>query len=233
MELSYKRNWIEQLWKIPGAGAVLVLVGLMTPASAVMESGVYIFLWYFGFWFLSVDFQTDFGMPSDFFNPPYDGQYMIIGGVTIVILVSSLILMGISANNARNEKNHKITSATSLFGGIMAIIGIGVYYGYLNAGFQIFWILFDPSFGFYLPLVGGIVGIIGGIAAAYASSIKSKFPEHRLKTDSVFKPQAVNTPTIDKGSSFQSQHETPIYCGNCGEKLIGPFCKACGTKAEL
>ena len=107
-----------------------------------------------------------------------------------------------------------------------------LYYGYLNIEIPGYWILFDPSFGFYLPLVAGIVGIIGAAAAAYASSVESKFPAERLITESVFKPQPVNRPTIETEGLFQSQHETPKFCGNCGEKLIGPFCKVCGTKAE-
>jgi len=232
MGQEYKRNWIEQLWKVPRIGTILVVIGLITPATGFMESGLYIFLWYFGFWFVSSDVLTDFGMASDFFNSPYDAKYMTIGIITIALLVISLILMSVSTNNARNKKNYKVTAVTSLFGGIMAIIGIGAYYGYLNIEIPGYWILFEPSFGFYLPLVAGIVGIIGAAAAAYASSVESKFPAERLITESVFKPQPVNRPTIETEGSFQSQHETPKFCGNCGEKLIGPFCKVCGTKAE-
>ena len=228
----YKRNWIEQLWKIPRAGTILVIIGIITPAMAFMESGVYIFLWYFGFWFLSANLNMDFGMASDFFNSPYDVKYMTIGIITIVLLAISIILMSVSVNNSRYKKNYKATAASSLIGGIMALIGIGAYYGYIDVEFN-FWLLFDPSFGFYLPLVAGIVGILGGIAAAYASSVESKSPEERLITESVFKPQPVNRPMIETEGSFQSQNEIPKFCGNCGEKLIGPFCKVCGTKAEL
>ena len=66
MGLVKTRNWIDQYWKIPLIGTVLIIIGIITPPTAVMESGISIFLWYFGFWFVSSELIVDFGFPCFF-----------------------------------------------------------------------------------------------------------------------------------------------------------------------
>ncbi len=219
-------DWVQHIWKITVVGAVLTLFGLILPAcysdfGPLDET----YMWFFGFWSTTSEYATQStGWPSDFYVDPYDSRLMIGGAVATVLLFIALILMATASTTGRQGGSNKVAAGTSLFGGILAIIGPVFYYYYLDAeiayyGVSVHWTFFDQSFGYYLPIIGGIVGIIGGIAASYAFTLESKVTPERV---------------IEK---YQPPTKTQVdvqryrFCANCGAELVGPFCRECGTKA--
>jgi len=229
MEQVRTQDWTRHIWKLPTIGAILALISIITPSSSIMEGDVFLFLWYFGFWFLSVNGNTETGSASDMFLSPYDEKYMTIGIVSIVLLIIAMIVMFNSAKKVRYEKNYKMAAGTSLFGGIFAIIAPGAYYYYIKEEFTGFWMVYDQSFGFYLAIIGGILGIIGAIAAGYAFTLESK---GELREVTPYSPVPY-IPATDTQVDVQSQQERPTFCKKCGTKLVGDFCQECGAKAEF
>jgi hypothetical protein len=178
-------------------------------------------IWYFGLYFYSISAygysETDF----DFFPE----EYLRWGIAALILFIFAFILMIVSASKESRENDHKIAAATGIVGGILAFIGLGVYYGGLRDEFPGFWSVGDPSVGFYLPIVGGILGVIGGIMAGYAYS------QEQAGVVSKYHPQPAEQPTTVTQVTDQSQKEALNYCPNCGAELVGPYCRECGTKA--
>jgi hypothetical protein len=221
MVQPYRSDWTRHIWKILMVGGIFAVLGIILPPAAILEEGVTAFMWYFGFFFQEGLPIADSGGASDFFVDPYDNKYMTIGGITIVILIIALILMSVSANILRSDKSKAASAGLGLIGGILAIVGPATYYFSLKEELSGFWIAFDESFGFYFPIIGGILGIIGAIAAGYAYSLERKVH---------LKPTVVSgvVPQI----SVPSPQQGKKYCTNCGAELLGPFCGECGQKAE-
>lgn len=44
MEQIRTKDWMEYIWKISKAGAILVLIAILTPASSIMESSGSMFI---------------------------------------------------------------------------------------------------------------------------------------------------------------------------------------------
>ena len=135
--------------------------------------------------------------------------------------------MIVAASNEKRENDHKITAATGLLGGILALIGLAVYYGGLDQDLPGWWSIADPSIGFYLPIIGGILGILSGIGAGYAYS------QERGKPISGYQTQPLDQPTTGVQVVDQSQQDKPLFCKKCGTKVVGEFCQECGAKVEL
>lgn len=222
-------DWTRHIWKLPIVGAILALISIITPASVIREGGNFIVLWYFGFWFLSVNGTIDSGIARDMFVDEYAQKYMTFGVAAIVLLIIAMILMFISANKGRIEKNYKMATVTSLIGGISAFVAPGSYYFNLKREFSNYWLVYDQGVGFYLPIIAGILAIIGAIAAGYAFSLESKAV---LGEVTPYKP-ALAKPATDTQFDVQSQQERLIFCQKCGTKLVGDFCQECGAKAEF
>lgn len=230
MEQIKTNNWITHIWKLPVIGAVLALLGIVLPASNSEAFGGDTYLWYFGFWFSTSSLLSPpFGTTADMFMSPYAGKYNMIGSTAITLLIIALVLMFIASKKVKNERNYKGAAVMSLVGGIFAFIGPGAYYGYLDSEFSGFWLGFDQGLGFYLPIIAGILGIISAIAAGYAYSLESK---GELGQTTPYKP-IPDKIAINKGPEVSDQQESPIFCKNCGMKLVGEFCQECGQKAEF
>jgi hypothetical protein len=229
MEQIRSNDWTQHIWKIAKAAAIFIIIGIITPPTGIMESDGVIFLWYFGFWFLSVGGTTDAGFIDSFYVDPYDTKYLTIGIISLVLLFIAFAVVSAASKKVREEKDYKTAGGLSAFGGILAFIAIGAYYGYLDSEFSGYWMVFDPSFGFFLPLIGGILGIIGGIAAGYAYSLES---QGQLRSTQPYQP-APTKMEIDKSTEDTTIVEKPSFCKNCGTKLVGEYCQECGQKAEF
>ncbi|MFX0106395.1 MAG: hypothetical protein ACFE75_13030, partial [Candidatus Hodarchaeota archaeon] len=105
-------------------------------------------------------------------NPGDIDKYMTIGITVIVLSILAMIAMFIATNQAQYKKRKPLAAGMSLIGGIIALIAPIAYYFYIQeirvfAIFR-FWDAFDQSFGFYIPIVAGIIGILGAVAFVYA-----------------------------------------------------------------
>ena len=233
MEQVITTDWMQHVPKILRIGAFLALISIFLPAThmfeSVMGTDVVLVIWYFGFFFLSGGGITESGFADEFFADPYDNDYMGIGISSIVLLIIAFIAMNVAAQNAIDERNNKISAGTGLLGGVLALVGPAVYYFGLKEALEGYWTGFDPSIGVYLPIIGGILGIIGAIMAGYAFSLESKREPVEITS---YKP-APDKLVMDKESEVTSQQESPTFCKNCGTKLVGGFCQECGQKAEF
>ena len=139
--------------------------------------------------------------------------------------------MNVAASNSKDERDTKLAAILGSIGAILAFVGPAVYYfgvkrdipGFFGSGG------FDQSFGFFLPIIGGILGIIGAIGNGYAYSLEIK-GEPIKKTP--YKPIPDKMVNETQGA-LPSQDEKPNFCKNCGTKLLGAFCQECGAKAEF
>jgi hypothetical protein len=230
MEQVRSTDWMRHVPKILKAGAVLAIISIFLPANHNFQSSMGIslmeFMWYFGLYFGSISGGGYSETHTDFIT--IDGV-LTVGIIAIVLLIIAFILMVIAANKARYGTDNKIAAATGLIGGILALIGIAEYYFGLKQEIPGFWTIADPGFGFYLPIIGGILGIIGGVAAGYSFSLESK---GELTQKIPYQPTQ-DKMVSDKGSEVTDQQEKPVFCKNCGTKLVGEFCQECGQKAEF
>ena len=221
-------DWMRHIPKLLKAGAVLVIISIFLPATHNFQSvGGYSLtelIWYFGLYFYTFSGGGDSVSDTDFIDSE---EYLTWGIAAIVLFIFAFILMVAAASKEKRENDHKITAATGLLGGILAFIGLAVYYFGLKEEFPGWWSAWDPSIGFYLPIIGGILGILGGIGAGYAYS------QERGGIISAYQPQPLDQPTTGVQVVDQSQQEKPMFCKKCGTKLVGDFCQECGAKAEL
>jgi hypothetical protein len=215
--------------KLLKAGAFLVIISIFLPAIHVFENlgpfDLMSFIWYFGLAFASITGGGASESDIDFID---SDEYMTWGIAAIVLFIFAFILMVAAASKSKDE-NHKISAATGLLGGILAFIGVAEYYIGLRQEIPGYWTIADPSFGVYIPIIAGFLGIIGAIAAGYAFSLESK-GELREKVPYQPTPDKM---VIDKEPGVTSEEEIPVFCKNCGTKLAGEFCQECGQKAEF
>jgi len=221
-------DWTRHISKLLKAGAFLVIISIFLPATHNFQSAMGYdlmeLIWYFGFYFATISGGGDSDSHTDFIDSE---EYLTWGIAAIVLFIFAFILMVAAASKEKRENNHKITAATGLLGGILAFIGLAVYYGGLKEEIPGWWSIADPSVGFYLPIISGILGVSGGIMAGYAYS------QEREGTISIYQPQPLDQPTTGAQVIDQSQQESPIFCKKCGTKLVGDFCQECGAKAEF
>jgi MFS family permease len=218
-------DWLRHIWMLPAIGAGLTILGIFLPACysdfTVLKDT---WMWFFGFWYSTSEYATQStGWPNAIYSSPDDAKLITVGVVTVVLLLIALILMATASTTEKQGRRNNVLAGTIIFGGILAIIGPIFYYYYIDAE-TVHWEIFDPSIGFYLPIIGGIVGIIGGILTGYAYLLERKGPI------STYQPQPVEKPTLVTQVTTQIQPEEYKYCPNCGVKLLGPYCHECGNK---
>jgi hypothetical protein len=227
LEQLKTQDWMRHIPKILKAGAILAIISIFLPAThnfdSAMGATLMEFIWYFGLYFGSIsgggysETQIEF---LDF------SEYLTPGIATLVLLIVAFILMFTASNKARTETEYKISAASAGLGGILALAGIGVYYIGLKEEIPGWWTVGDPSFGFYLPIIGGILGIIGAVAAGYVYSLE-------IKGEPIQKFPIPDKMATETQVDTSSEAEKPMFCKNCGTKLVGEYCQECGQKAEF
>lgn len=233
MEQVRSNDWMRHISKLLRAGAIISLIAVFLPSAGVIESfygyHVTFFFWYTGFFWASL---TGYAPETGFIGELYSGtNYVAYGVGAIVLLIIAFILLNVGASKSSDQRDMKIAAGTSAVGGILSFIGPAVYYFGVKQDIPGFFGIggFDPSFAVYLPIIGGILGIIGAIMAGYAYSLEIKGEPIR-KTS--FQP-TTDKMTIDKEPEVTNQQEKPVFCKNCGTKLKGEYCQECGQKAEF
>ena len=189
-------GWSRHITIISTIGGALALFGALVPSCHIIESDLIFFLWYFGFYYMnSIHIGSTIGMVQDFVNPGDVDKYMTIGITVIVLSVLAMIIMFIAANQAKYRKRKPLAAGMSLVGGILALIAPLTYYFYVKEirVFSIFrfWDAFDLSFGFYILIVAGIIGILGAVGFIYA------YIRERRKEISTNPQQLVDQPTTE------------------------------------
>ena len=210
-------------------GGILAIIALLTPACNSTAYGVDIYMWFAGFWVAWIDHpyygtETDSGGPRDFFYLSADAdKYIGLASAVVIMLIIATIMMFISSKTAKEGRDNKVAIATGAIGTVLAFLGPGVYYGYLDREFS-WWVAFDQGIGFYLPIIAGVLGIIATSFNIYAFTLEPKVGEERVIEQ--------YQPPTDKQVAVQVQQEGLKFCPNCGAKLTGPFCQECGTKVS-
>lgn len=151
-------DWERHISKISIIGGALALLGALLPSSHVIQPTLISFVWYWGFLYMSTGGSTITGMI------PFP-EYGRIGIITIVLLIIAMIVMFIST---KYKERKLIAAGVSLVGGILALIGPIIFYFYIQSNIIGYWLSFTPSIGFWIPIVAGIIGILGAIAFGIA-----------------------------------------------------------------
>jgi hypothetical protein len=229
MAQTRSTDWIRYIPKILKVGAFLVIISIFLPATHNFQSAMGYdlmeLIWYFGFYFATISNGTS-DSDTDFIDVD---EYLTWGIAAIVLFIFAFILMIVAASRESRDLDHKTSAATGLLGGILALIGIAAYYFGLDEELPGWWSVGDPSVGFYLPIVGGILGVLSGIMAGYAYSQEREGAIPTIQPQ----PQPQDQATSEVKAIDQSQEEKPMFCQNCGTKLVGEFCQECGQKAEF
>lgn len=227
MEQVKTKDWMRHTPKILKAGAVLAIIGVVVPSVHAFEisngESLVFFMWFIGFYWISLSGEVETGFVDEL---TFGDEYMTVGIIATVLLVFACILMGVGSYYVKGERNNKLSAGTGLLGGVLAFISPAVFYYGIKEEIPSFWGAdrFDPSIGIYLPIIAGILAIIGAVAAGYTFSLGSK---GELRKTTPYQP------TPDKPAITKDQQESPTFCKNCGTRLTGNFCQGCGQKAAL
>lgn len=234
MEQIRSTDWMRHIPKILIIGAFLAIIGVFLPSAHVFES-IYgysftSFIWYFGFIWATLGGESESLWMSEVYGSLGD-DYTKYGIIAMVLIIFAFILLIVGANYAKDGRDNKLSAGTSLIGGILALVGPAVFYFGVKADFPGFWGFggFDTSFGVYLPIIAGLLGIGGAIGSGYAFFLESK---GELRQKVPYQPFS-DKMEIEKGPEANNQQERPVFCKNCGMKLVGEYCQECGQKAEF
>jgi len=141
----------EKLWVIALVAGVLSFIGFVTPFISWAVGPMSMSIWSFGL----VIITPDPGIPIPLIDE------LMIAGILIIISAILLIVAGVLGKK-REEK--KLMGGICVIGAILGLIGLFVPLGdlyislLLTAGATL-------SIGFYLPLIGSIIGIAAGAGA--------------------------------------------------------------------
>ncbi|MFX1427788.1 MAG: hypothetical protein ACFFBE_15145, partial [Promethearchaeota archaeon] len=159
---------------IPKIAIVLTVLGIITPTMGLLEPDTVSFLWYFGFYVEG----NDSGFVEAF-------KYLIIGNIIIILMVIGTLLLLIYIFKLKNKKKFKLAAVLNIVAGLLILTGPVLYYFYVKKNFGYWDTFFPPSYGFILPFIAGILGIISGLLI---------ISENRLKDESLsqFSEQEIN-----------------------------------------
>ncbi|MFX1375080.1 MAG: hypothetical protein ACFFA0_04655 [Promethearchaeota archaeon] len=227
-------DWMRHVPKLLRAGGIIAIISMFLPSIHAFESyGGYnlgFVSFFFGFYYTWISGGGYSDSQSGFIDEIFGDDLLGYGIGALALLLIGAILLNVGSGKARYTEDYKISAGTGLAGGLMTLIAPAVFYfgvadsypGFFGPGG------FDPSAGVYLPIIGGILGIIGGAMAAYAVSLGAK---GGFREETPYQPTQVR-PEISKASEGPSQQESPVFCKHCGTKLVGEFCQECGQRAE-
>lgn len=222
-------------WAFPFIGGILIIIGLLTPASYGSALGITENFWMWGLWSIS---YIGIGTIVDF---TYYAPEVLVPGIicTILLLIGSFKILSKSYNvrmgKANFEKSHESWLGMGILFIVTAIIYIiGMQIGFGNYfrriyGYDVsFWGFYSPGFGVIAPFLSGILSIIGYVI----SKVSPKQPreviipmkQEYLKTENGYTvPSQVDTDLTRSSFKFcplcgyEIQETGQRFCGNCGE----------------
>ena len=147
-------------------GGVLMIVSMFLPVLFFNMGGsalgvsynVSIYYWMFGFAYLvaTVSYGGQTGAATDTYF-----EMDTLGGICMAIIMVGAILAFVLSSS---------DSKAALIGGLLGILGMGIYIGGVYGGFMVpSWVTaaasagyLVPFVGFYLCFLGGLLALIGG-----------------------------------------------------------------------
>jgi len=222
-------------WAFPFISGILIIIGLLTPASYGSAMGVTENFWMWGLWSIS---HIAVGTIFDFID--YAPEVLVPGIIcTILLLIGSFKILSksykVRMGKANFEKSHETWLGTGILFILAAIIyiigmqiGFGVYFRRVFGSDVSFWGFYLPGFGVIAPFLSGILSIIGYVV----SKVSPKQPREviiPMKREFLRPEQGYTAPsqvaTDLTLSSFKFcpmcgydiQEADQRFCGNCGE----------------
>ncbi len=230
------------IWLCPFIGAILVAIGLFTPAAYEAHGIYHSFVWMTGFMLIT---GGAYGSETGFFAEPFTGEvipgYVIPGIIATILLTVCTIILFVSALTHRGKETPGSWIALGILliiGAIIFIagveIGVGAYWSNQGAPYHIsFWNDYDynPGFAVIAPFIGGGLALLGAIIGKAIG-----------REEVISKPKAI--PQVEKPvpvAKTPAPTPTPIpeeakvarFCPECGTKIDkadATFCTACGHK---
>ncbi len=217
------------IWLCPFIGAILVAIGLFTPAAYETYGIISTFIWMTGFTLVT-------GGPSDpetgFFAEPMGGTvipgYIIPGIIATIFLTICTIILFVSSLTHRKKEIPKSWIAL----GILLIAGAIYFIAGVEIGFATYWYNegatehisfwtdwdFNPGFAVIAPFIGGGLTLLGAIVGKAIG-----------RPESIAKPKAV--PQVEKPVPV-AKTPAPTPTPPTEEAKVVRFCSECGTKIE-
>lgn len=211
----------DYVWLFPFIGAILVAIGLFTPAAIYHITGYTELYWMHGVVVLTggidgpeVQFVDSLGL-------------LIPGIISLILLTICTITMFVSALTHRGKE----TPGSWIALGILLIGGAIYYIAGTGVGFAInrmielditewvrFWENRTPGFAVIAPFIGGGLAILGAILGKTIG-----------KQEAIGKPKAI--PQVEKSVPV-AETPLPIPTPVTEEAKVVRFCSECGTKIE-
>ena len=141
----------EKAGLIALAAGALSFLGFILPYIWISQMGISILIWSWG---LSVLLGAPFPVPPEFYS-----GIMFAG---VLIIISAIILLA-TGTLAKKREDIKILGIAMVVAAILGLIGVLVPLADPVVSLAI--MIGGLSVGFYLPLIGSIVGIIAGAVA--------------------------------------------------------------------
>ncbi|MFX1315562.1 MAG: zinc ribbon domain-containing protein [Promethearchaeota archaeon] len=226
----------DYIWLLPFIGAILVAIGLLTPAAYDTSGTTSQFIWMTGFMVVHGVMYDDSGL----FAKPLGGDvifgYVIPGIIATIFLTICTIILFISALTHRGKETPGswIALGILLIGGAIYFIagveiGVASYFYSEGATEHVsFWTDLDYNAGFAViaPFIGGGLSLLGAIIGKAMG-----------RQVGVVKPAAI--PKVEKPTPVAPTPPSPPvgepkdfrYCPECGAKIMykeSRFCSSCG-----
>ncbi|MFX1410979.1 MAG: zinc ribbon domain-containing protein [Promethearchaeota archaeon] len=211
----------DYIWLFPFIGAILVAIGLFTPAAYETEGPLSTFIWMFGFTLRTGGIN---GPDSFIFDVP---GYVIPGVISTIFLIACAIILFESSLTHRGTETPGSWIALGILligGAIYFIVGVEVGYAiyFFNETGNTEWISFwndtilNPGFAVIAPFIGGGLTLLGAILGKTIG-----------RREGIIKPQTI--PTVVKPAPIT---ETPPPIPHVEEPKGYRFCPECGTEVK-
>lgn len=205
----------KYIWRIPLIGAILVLIGFLTPLAYFKNPAGGIYMW---MWGLNIFDLYGYGTEILWTQNPDILIPSIICSVGIFICI--LIMFG-SVNIYKTSTVNGRPTGNALLGAsivtIICTIGWMVTLEVVWPGYPDFWDYMDPHFGVFGLFIGSGISIVGYVL--------SRQTDLQRKNISIPK------------KTYAGSHSSTIknlfnFCPECGSKVLAEsqkFCVSCGN----
>ncbi|MFX0030268.1 MAG: zinc ribbon domain-containing protein [Candidatus Hermodarchaeota archaeon] len=208
----------KYIWDIQLTGAILVLIGFLSPMAYVSDYGRSMYIW---IWALSVTELNGYGTEAIFAENPEVLIPSIVCSISIFICIC--VLFASVRRYKRSIRDKRPTGNALLGASIATIISTISWMLSLEVawpGPYNFWEIVNPHLGVFGLFIGSGISITGYVYARY---IRAHRDEISLPKKKIY----VSTPSTTE-ETIKNQLK---FCPDCGNKLLSEtqkFCVNCG-----